>query len=211
LNLLGPYLLPSKRNYYYHMDIDAIMRLIATHVIDITNDLDTTAAENFISALKAADRVFVYGAGRSGLAARAFAMRLVQMGLSSYVIGETVTPALGKEDLLVLISGSGETTVVLQVAETAKKLGVSIISITSYPDSSLGKLSGIVIPLRGKQKSDIEKDHLKHQIEGVHSSLTPLGTLFEDTALIFLDGVVGRLMVELNKNELDMKKRHASV
>jgi len=41
--------------------------------------------------------------------------------------------------------------------------------------------------------------------------LTPLGTLFEDTTLIFLDGVIGRLMVELNKDEGEMKKRHASV
>jgi 6-phospho-3-hexuloisomerase len=65
------------------------------------------------------------------------------------------------------------------------------------------------VKITGKTKVDIEKDHLKHQIEGRHSSLTPLGTLFEDTAMVFLDGVVGRLMNELSCGEESMSRRHA--
>lgn len=187
------------------------MRVIAEHILKTTNELDSKAIQKFIDEIKKADRIFVYGAGRSGLAARAFAMRLVQLGLTSYVIGETVTPSLNKDDLLVLVSGSGETNIILNIAKTAKSIGVVIASITSYPQSDLGRVSDIVIQIRGKERVDIEKDHLKHQIEGVHSSLTPLGTLFEDTTMVLLDGIIGKLMVDLNKNEIDMGKRHATV
>jgi 6-phospho-3-hexuloisomerase len=193
------------------METEKIMRQIAEHILDTTKELDKKEIDAFTNELKKACRIFVYGAGRSGLAARAFAMRLVQMGLTSYVIGETVTPALTKDDLLVLVSGSGETSIVLEVARAAKPIGTKIVSITSYPESKIGRLSDIIVQIKGKERFDIEKDHLKHQIEGVHSSLTPLGTLFEDTALILLDGIVGRLMVELNKNETDMKRRHATI
>ncbi|MBM3309694.1 MAG: 6-phospho-3-hexuloisomerase [Candidatus Altiarchaeales archaeon] len=193
------------------MNTEKIMRMIAQHILETTNELDKRVMQDFTDEIKKARRIFVYGAGRSGLVSRAFAMRLVQLGLTSYVIGETVTPGLKKGDLLILVSGSGETKLVLSVAKTAKELGVKIASITSYPKSTLGKLSDITVQIKGKSRVDIEKDHLRHQIEGIHSSLTPLGTLFEDTTLIFLDGVIGRLMVELNKDEGEMKKRHASV
>lgn len=193
------------------MDTKAIMRSIAEHVLEVSKDIDDAMVERFIEEIKKADRVFLYGAGRSGLAARAFAMRLAQLGLTSHVIGETVTPALRKGDLLILVSGSGETDVVLGIAKTARNLGVVIAAVTSYPDSTLGGLSDFTVRIRGKARVEIQKEHLKHQIEGVHSSLTPLGTLFEDTTLVFLDGVIGKLMVELNENEVAMRRRHSSL
>lgn len=193
------------------MDTNEIMRSIAEHVLEISCEIDRAGVQRLVEEIKKADRIFVYGAGRSGLAARAFAMRLVQLGLTSYVIGETVTPSLGERDFLILVSGSGETDIVLGIARTAKNIGVRIASITSYPQSTLGLLSDFTILIRGKEKTDIQKEHLRHQIEGVHSSLTPLGTLFEDTTLVFLDGIIGRLMVDLNENEAEMKRRHSSV
>lgn len=193
------------------MDTNEIMRSIAEHILEVSKEVDAARINRLVEEIKKADRIFVYGAGRSGLAARAFAMRLVQLGLTSYVIGETVTPSLGGRDLLILVSGSGETDVVLSIARTARNLGVTTVAVTSYPQSTLGSLSDFTLQIRGKERVDIQKDHLKHQIEGVHSSLTPLGTLFEDTTLVFLDGVIGKLMVELNENELAMKKRHSSI
>ena len=148
------------------------------------------------------------GAGRSGLAAKAFAMRLVQLGLNAYVIGEVVTPAMKEGDLLIAVSGSGATDSVVHAARTAKGVGSKVLAVTSYPESNLGKIADYIVRVKGRTKIDIEKDHLKHQIEGSHSTLTPLGTLFEDTVMIFFDGIIAGLMVELNKGELEMKKRH---
>ena len=63
---------------------------------------------NFIEIITTADNIFVTGAGRSGLAAKAFAMRLMHLGLSSYVVGETISPAINAGDCILAISGSGE-------------------------------------------------------------------------------------------------------
>ena len=45
------------------------------------------------------------GAGRSALALKMVAMRLRHLGLDAYVAGETISPALGEGDLLLVASG----------------------------------------------------------------------------------------------------------
>jgi 6-phospho 3-hexuloisomerase len=193
------------------MPVKNAMIQIVEHVAGTIKKLDEGQVDRMVSAIEDSEKIFMMGAGRSGLAGRAFAMRLVQLGLTAYVIGESVTPAMTKNDLLVAISGSGETDSVVNAAKTAKGVGSRIVAVTSYPNSSLGKISDYVVVLEGRTKIDIEKDHLKHQIEGTHSSLTPLGTLFEDTAMIFFDGIIARLMTHLKTEEMDMRRRHATL
>jgi 6-phospho-3-hexuloisomerase len=193
------------------MPVKTAMNEVAKHVVNIINELDDSEIQKMIEAIEEADRIFLVGAGRSGLAAKAFAMRLVQLGLTAYVIGEVVTPAMTKDDLLIAVSGSGATTSVIHAAKTAKGIGSKVLTITSYPKSPLGEVSDYIVKVKGRTKIDIEKDHLKHQIEGRHSTLTPLGTLFEDTVMIFFDGIIAGLMTKLGKGELDLKRRHTSV
>lgn len=71
--------------------------------------LDHQEAERMAELLLQSNKVFVAGAGRSGLMGRAFAMRLMHVGKEVYVVGETVTPGIEPGDVLVLGSGSGET------------------------------------------------------------------------------------------------------
>ena len=73
--------------------------------------------DQFIEAVDTHERIFVYGTGRSGLMLKALAMRLMQMGYQSYVVGETTTPSVGKGDLLIVASASGETQSVCSAAE----------------------------------------------------------------------------------------------
>ncbi len=193
------------------MPVKNAMIQIVEHVGKTIEKLDDSQLDQMVSSIENSEKIFLMGAGRSGLVGRAFAMRLVQLGLTAYVIGESVTPAMTKNDLLIAISGSGETDSVVNAAKTAKGVGSKILALTSYPDSSLGKISDHVVVVEGRTKIDIEKDHLKHQIEGTHSSLTPLGTLFEDTVMIFLDGIIARLMTHLKTGEMDMKRRHATL
>jgi 6-phospho-3-hexuloisomerase len=193
------------------MPVKNAMIRIVEHVEKTIKELDDTQLDHMVSAIQNSEKIFLMGAGRSGLAGRAFAMRLVQLGLTAYVIGESVTPSMTKKDLLIAISGSGETNSVVNAAKTAKGVGSTVLTVTSYPDSSLGRISDHVVKVRGRTKIDIEKDHIKHQIEGTHSSLTPLGTLFEDTVMIFFDGIIARLMTHLKTKEIDMKRRHATL
>ncbi len=164
---------------------------------------------NFIEIITTADNIFVTGAGRSGLAAKAFAMRLMHLGLSSYVVGETISPAINAGDCILAISGSGETNTIVTAARISKKRGAKVLALTSYPESSLGQLADGVIRVKGRTKVEIDdENYLKRQIKGNYTSLTPLGTAFELTSLVFLDGLVSELMETMGKTEEDLKNRH---
>lgn len=156
-------------------------------------------------------KVMIVGVGRSGLVGKAFAMRLMHLGFNVYVMGETITPAVKKEDVVIAISGSGATQVVVSVAEAARKMGATVISVTSFPDSPLAKQSHHVVHVPGRTKISSEKDYFARQILGIYEPLAPLGTLFEDTALVFFDGVIVALMKALKLSEAELMERHANI
>lgn len=66
------------------------------HLKTVMNELlQTTAliaddeAEQLVNGIISSKKVFVTGAGRSGLMGKSFAMRMMHMGIDAYVIGET--------------------------------------------------------------------------------------------------------------------------
>lgn len=181
---------------------------ILDNVRKVSDSLDPENIQQMNNILKTSQNVFVMGLGRSGLMARAFAMRLMHLGISVYVVGETITPAITSEDCLLAISGSGETLSIISAAEMAQKRSAKIIAVTSYVDSTLGEMADLIVHIEGRTKIDSEKNYLTRQINGKHQSLSPLGTLFEVTSLIFLDGIIAQLMVEMGKTEEDLKARH---
>ena len=181
---------------------------ILDNVRKVSDSLDPENIQQMNNILKTSQNVFVMGLGRSGLMARAFAMRLMHLGISVYVVGETITPAISGKDCLLAISGSGETLSILSAGEMAQKRSAKIIAVTSYVESTLGKMADLVVHIEGRTKIDSEKNYLTRQINGKHQSLSPLGTLFEVTTLIFLDGIIAQLMVEMGKTEKDLKARH---
>jgi 6-phospho-3-hexuloisomerase len=186
---------------------DAITEIV-DNVQSVSDELDPKVIKEMTDLLKSSKNVFLLGLGRSGLVAKAFAMRLMHLGIGVYVVGETITPAITNEDCLLAISGSGETSYIITTAQIAQKRGAKIIAVTSYVDSTLGKKADLVVHVKGRTKIDSEKNYISRQINGKHQSLSPLGTLFEVTSLIFLDGLIAQLMVEMGKTEQDLKARH---
>ena len=184
---------------------------IVDNVLSVSEELDPENIKDMTHQLRTSKNVFVMGLGRSGLVARAFAMRLMHLEISVYVVGETTTPALTSEDCFLAISGSGETFSIISAAEIAQRRGTKIIAVTSYVDSTLGKMADLVVHIKGRTKIDSEKNYITRQINGKHQSLSPLGTLFEVTSLIFLDGLIAQLMVDMGKTEEDMKARHTLI
>lgn len=187
------------------------MQEIAEQVRDVSGMLNGEQVESFVQSLLGAKRIFVIGAGRSGLVARSFAMRMMHLGLDTHVVGETITPALLESDLLVAVSGSGETSLTVSAAEVAKKIGAKIVAVTSYPKSSLAKVSDYMVILPGRTKTESTPDFLRRELLGERPSFAPLGTMFEITTLVFFDGVIARLMVVLGKNEEDLRARHSTI
>lgn len=149
-----------------------------------------------IDLILSKEKIFVYGSGRSGLIGQLFSVRMVQMGLSVYFVGDMTTPIIGKNDLTILVSNTGRTMSVVQTAEIARRIGSHVVSFTSSPSSKLANVSDNVIHINIKRD---EQD----------SELAPLGTIFEDTVLFFFDCLIPELMKRLNVTEEDMRKKHA--
>ena len=169
--------------------------------------------------------VFVAGAGRSGLMGRAFAMRLMHLGFKAYVVGETVTPAVRQGDLLIAISGSGNTKSVVSIAEKCQAVGAFVVSLTSKEDSVLGDFSSVNVVLPSKSNADksdeepsaeIKTDEMSSDDDAFvdpscrRSVLMLMGTGFEILTLIFTDAVVLNLTYVVGASEDDMKARHAN-
>jgi len=188
---------------------------IANFILSALNSIKLEEIENFVKAIEEIYRgnrkILVVGVGRSGLVGRAFAMRLRHLGARSYVVGETITPSVEEGDLLVAISGSGSTQVVVAAAEAAKKMKARVAAVTSYYDSPLGRLADLVVFVPGRTKLASMDDYFARQILGIHEPLSPLGTLFEDTAMVVLDATIAELMKRFGKNESDLAKRHANI
>jgi len=191
------------------------MSEIASFILKSIEDIDERQVERFLDELvriyREKRKILVMGAGRSGLVGKAFAMRLLHLGFNSYVLGDTIVPSVSEGDLVIAISGSGRTRLIVTAAEAAKKVNAVVAAITTYPDSPLGFISDIVVRIPGRTKTSRMDDYFARQILGIHEPLAPLGTLFEDTAMVFLDGVVYGLMVRLGVTEEYMRNMHANI
>ena len=156
-------------------------------------------------------KTLIVGAGRSGLVGKAFAMRLMHLGFDVYVLGETITPSIGEGDLVIVISGSGSGALSTTTARFAGRLGSKVVAVTSYPDSELGKTADYVVEVPGRDVTAREQDYQARQLLGEHESLAPMGTLFEDTCVVFLDSIVAELMARLEISENSMRNKHSTI
>jgi len=161
-----------------------------------TLEEEIEGTDQFVDLIIGSRRIFVYGVGRSGLIARAFSIRLVQMGLEVYFIGETITPIVEEGHLVIIVSYTGETMSAIQTANIVRRVGAKVVAITANDHSKLAAASNLVIEIHPPKDEERKR-------------LAPLGTVFEDAALIYLDSIVAILMEKLGQSEGAMRKRHA--
>ncbi len=127
--------------------IPEFMQQMAESITKSVFSLDHHQMEDFFHEILTAKRVFVAGAGRSGLIAKAFGLRLMHLGLNTYVVGETITPAFLPGDTLVMFSGSGETHSMVSMCGTAHELGGRICLVTASSDSRMSRMADCVVNL----------------------------------------------------------------
>jgi 6-phospho-3-hexuloisomerase len=136
------------------------------------------------AAIQRAKRVFVLGEGRSGLVMRMLAVRLMHLGVPTYVVGETTTPAVESGDLLIACSGSGETAVTCLLAEKAVAAGATLAAFTANPKSRLARAANLIVTVPTQHKLGSS---------GVETAQYG-ASLFEQCALILCEAVVLGLM-----------------
>jgi len=170
--------------------------------------LSTVTEEQFrqvVQIILGTERIFIHGAGRSGLAGRFLGMRLMHTGKTVHIIGDTVTPTFLERDLLLIITGSGDTLSVLHIAEKGKAAGGKVLVITGKnpipAKHPLAALPHLVIQLQVPQTSSKKTE----------VALFPLGTLFEICALLFLETVVAGIVDTLQIKQETLQSRHANL
>ncbi len=169
---------------------------IGERVTEALGRVDPTLVDRAVEMLAKAPQIFVYGAGRSGIIGRAFAMRLVQLGLRAYVIGESVTPIVRKGDAVFILSGQGESYSSIQTANIVRREGAELIVLTSRGSSKLAHTASLLITLEFPEEPERPR-------------LAPLGTLFESASLRLTDALVAELAATRGESEASMRGRHA--
>ena len=187
------------------MNSREISSKIIQELSETLNNVDPELVENLVDEILSANRVFVAGAGRSLLMIRGLAMRLMQLDYKAFVVGETVTPAIMRGDLLIVGSGSGETSTLKVIATNAKKFDSRIALISIFPDSTIGQLADIVVP--------VSAPTAKLNNGNADKAFQPGANLFEQSLLVLCDIIVIRLIEKTklkNANQLLMQ-RHANL
>lgn len=165
----------------------------------------------FGKAICEAKTVYAIGAGRSGLVARAFAMRLAHLGLRVHVVGDVTAPAIGVGDLLVAISGSGSTESVLSIARRAIAAGARLALVTGAVFAPLTQAAALRVLLPPTMPSAGAAAPNPAAGPDVPALLQPMRTLFEQASLLLLDLVVLDLMAERGTTAAEMERRHANL
>ncbi|MEC4750638.1 bifunctional 3-hexulose-6-phosphate synthase/6-phospho-3-hexuloisomerase [Methylomicrobium sp. Wu6] len=172
--------------------------LIINKIRSILEATDDNLPAKLTHMLDNAKRVYVSGAGRSGLVCRFFAMRLMHSGYDVSVVGEIVTPSIKKGDLLIVISGSGETEQLIAFTKKAREVGAQICLITAKSGSTIGEMSDAVFQIGTSDQYG--------KVVGM-----PMGTVFELSTLSFLEALVSHLIHEKGIAEEVMRYRHANL
>jgi 6-phospho-3-hexuloisomerase len=154
--------------------------------------VDKKDLKNFIFEIKKAKRVYVVGAGRSGLIAKSLAMRLVRVKKKTFVIGETVTPPIQPDNLVIAVSGSGETVDTLTAVKVSRVLGARILGITAVKDSPLAKLSHVLVLIPANVPVRLGSQYQLRELIG-EPERPPIKSLFEMCTLILIELAVSKL------------------
>lgn len=173
-------------------------KLIIDKLSDVLDATDKSHDVRLTEMLDSARRIFIAGAGRSKLVGNFFAMRLVHAGYDVSVVGEIVTPSIKNGDLLIIISGSGETEQLIAFTKSAQKVGARIVLISAKSSSTIGDMADAVFPVGTPEQYG--------KVVGM-----PMGTVFELSTLIFLEAIVSHIIHEKGIAEEVMRERHANL
>ena len=184
--------------------MDALIGQVLSELEACVSQVSVESLAQALALIESAPRIFVTGAGRSGLCMRALGMRLMHLGKTVYVVSETTTPGIAAKNLLIIGSGSGRTVSLLTMARQARSQDAKVLLFTTDATSPMAELANqlVLIPTPSLGMNEGERDHL---------SIQPMGTLFEQSLLILCDSLILRMMRQSGVSAAHMLERHANL
>ncbi|MBK6961907.1 MAG: KpsF/GutQ family sugar-phosphate isomerase [Gammaproteobacteria bacterium] len=145
-------------------DIDPIASALRTIGLEAAavQQLATRIDADFVAAcrliLDCRGRAIVTGMGKSGHIANKIAATLASTGTPAFFVhpGEASHGDLGmitRDDLVIALSNSGETTEVTTLIPLLKRLGVPLIALTGAPDSLLARTADVHLDVSVAQEA----------------------------------------------------------
>lgn len=175
------------------------LNVIAEEILSVLSKVNREELEQVVGSIDKNTRIMVDGEGRSGLMGKGFAMRLMHLGYEVYVVGETITPAIEKNDIYFSISGSGESSNVVVNTKKAKEKGCKIIAATSKEQSTIASLADKLIIVPGTTKGDNGEQRKSVQL---------LSSLFDQSLHIVLDAICLMLSKKDNVSNSEATAKH---
>jgi 6-phospho-3-hexuloisomerase len=177
------------------------VRAILAEIDHVLARVDEKQITQLCDAVQNARHIFIHGLGREGLVMRAFAMRLMHLGLKVAVVGDVTTPPIGPGDLFLASCGPGHLATVQALMEIARRAGGQVAVITAQPEAPVAQRADIVVYLPAQTMAEKE----------MSSSSQVMGSAFEQSLWILLDALVPRLQVALGQTAEDLRQRHTNL
>lgn len=167
---------------------------VGQEIAELLARIDADAFAQVVAAFgDPGQRWFFSGQGRSGLVAQMAAMRFMHIGRNVHFVSEVSAPSIRQGDALLVISGSGETPVSVGFARIAKAEGAKVVTLTHKPKATLAATADIVLPVPVETTEQFG------------------GSLFEQSCLLLLDGVILSLARALPDSHKIMLHRHTNL
>ena len=178
-------------------DFQKLKSDVLSELEEVIGKIGESGITELIDLILASPKTFVMGAGRSMLVCKAFAKRLSHLKVRAHVVGETVTPPIGRGDLLIACSSSGETMTTVGISKLVKQYGGKTASITCDADSTLRRISdvSILVPRPAEPSGSV--------LLGA--------SLFEQALFIILDCIAVLIKERTGMTEAEMRAQHANL
>lgn len=144
------------KKYNFLQSAKNTFQIEAKAVSDLSNQLDSNFEKLCLSALESKGKLVIMGIGKSGHIGQKIAATLSSTGTKSVFIHPTEAAhgdmgLIDKEDIVILISNSGETDEIINIMPSIKRLSKLIASISSNQMSTMAKGSDIAIVIKSEE------------------------------------------------------------
>lgn len=178
------------------MKTETVIQTLSNEIRHVLDAVDSAELDQARDLILNSGSIFIQGSGRSGLVGKMIAMRLMHSDFSVHVAGETTTPSLKENDLLIVLSGSGKGSTLNHMIQKVRDLGGRTLLVTASDDKAVtDKFDASIFINASTKNNDIE-------------TIQPLGNQFDQAMHIILDALVISVNQKTGRTNDELKARH---
>jgi arabinose-5-phosphate isomerase len=135
-----------------------VLKIEAQAVLDLVERIDDRFVQAIDILYECQGKVMVTGMGKSGLVGKKIASTLSSTGTPSFFLhpAEALNGdlgILGRQDVVIAISNSGETEEIVKIVPLIKRYGSRLIVMTGHPESTLAKAGDVALDIAVKEEA----------------------------------------------------------